>query len=170
VNDDASIVGDLTVGGNTIVGSAAADTNTVNATSTFVAPATFIDQVTCGSVAINGDMALGNSGSDAATLNAVMTPAGTGRARDSGAVLPNADASVDVATARYLYAAPITTAKTYTLSCTNAGDGDWFRFVNGGSVSAVIAGLVSIPALGPGTGRMYMRIAGAWTLVDIWGT
>jgi hypothetical protein len=124
------------------------------------------DLVATDDVTAGGDLSVGGN----ASVGGIIGFTGTGRIKTTGAALPNADTSVDVATARHLYAAPATTAKTYTLSCTNEADGDWFRFVNGGSVSATLAGLVSIPALGAGIGRMYIRIAGVWTLVDLWST
>jgi hypothetical protein len=124
--------------------------------------------VATGALDVTGNTTLGNAGTDLVTLAGVLGFTGTGRVKTSGTVHPNANTAVDVAASRWNSAAPSGSAKSYTLSCTNEGNGDWFAFYNdNGSENVLLAGLV-VGVVTPNRGHFYLRIAGSWTFMFAW--
>jgi hypothetical protein len=162
VDDDALVSGDLTVGGSlSLVGTAFLGTVAASSVSTGALTAS-------GATALNGNVTLGNSGTDLTTLAGILGFTGTGRVQMTGTVHPNANTAVDVAASRWNSAAPSGSAKSYTLSCTNEADGDWFAFYNNnGSENVLLAGLIVL-AVVPNRGVFYMRIGGVWTFLFAW--
>jgi hypothetical protein len=152
---DVTISGILTATGNVSLGNSGSDTLNVNAVATFQRDATF-----------QGNVTLGNAGTDTVTLTGVVVPTGTGRVLEP-AVVVTTSASVDVAVTRHIYANPGGPGITYTLSCTDAQDSDYFEIYNASATNAVsVAGLVTTTC-GAKVGLRYVRISGAWQVVRL---
>lgn len=148
------------------IGNTSGDSLSVTATSNFAGPATF-NQLTA-----TGNTVIGNSAvSDVLQINAVVSllgvvqPSGTGRILEYGIDAPNADASIDITSYRYIYIpATVTGSRLYTLTSTGTVfDGDWVRIQNDDSSAHTITGLIG-GSIAAGVGVKYVFIGGVWRM------
>lgn len=190
---DVGISGHLAVGGSSSLDATTISGAAIfNSTSVFNGAITLHEQLTTDDLIVaqsisvidldvatlanfHGDIGLGDY--DGNTLNIYATTlindstlswVGVGRELRTGQTLPNSNSSIDIAQFRTLYIpSSVTSTRTYTLSCTDVANGDFFSIQNDDDNSHIISGIVST-TIESGSGRAYQRISGTWRAVMVW--
>lgn len=171
IGQDLDVTGAITGGTVDIAGDGTIGTNSFN-TLTVNSATHFADEiVVAGSTILNGVLTvagLTEFDGNITLANARIGYSGSGRILQTAQVITTPSSSVDITHVRNISLGTMATAATALTG--TVVDGDWFCIQNSSGNPQTLTGLVSVVGLPSGSGRMYVRISGVWTVVFGWTT